>query len=453
MASNTEALFIEFMFNSATTRIFITFSALIFVSFLVLTYLFGKSFVTQIETQVLNNLSTRVQITKLENLESLQKGESVDSDLYEVIDEARTEFREMLPPHGSIVTSCPWPNDAFYCAIEKIEGSRFWLLLKVAKPSWKDLFIQLINEIAISFLLLLFLCFLLAWLVSKFLMKPLQSFARAAQMVSDGKYEAPHLPDDRGDEVGVLAKTMMKMIVEVKKREAQLAESGVKLAHSARLASLGQLGAGVAHEVKNPLMALSGHAKLLKEATRLEDVQETAELIIRESDRCNQILQQMLRFSRSDLREKKAFIPREVIDSTLLLIKAEAKQRGVTVESSLQSQSLAYGNPLQIQQILLNLLLNALHASERGQKVLLSCEDLDGDEIQVSIQDHGSGIPRELQNRIFEPFFTTKNHSGGSGLGLSLSLEIVKEQNGRIEFESSPETGTCFKLRLPTAKA
>lgn len=437
------------MFSNATSRIFLTFSGLILLSFIFLSYLFGRSYIQQVETQILDNLSSRIEAYSLKNEDQLRQGILPKDSLFSLITFDHETLKNFLPPDGSLVTICPEKEPPSYCAINKIEGSPYWLLLRVESPSWAHFFYQALREIFFGLSVLLLICFGLAWGLARFLMSPLRRFAKASDLLSKGNYHQIRLPNERQDEVGQLARSFSQMAKEIKAREIQIAETGVKLAHSARLASLGQLGAGVAHEVKNPLMALSGHAKLLVESSKDPDTRETAELIARESERCNQILQQMLRFSRNDPHEKKSFLINEVIQSTALLIKAEAKKRGIEIELKSKSDGVANANPQQIQQVLLNLVLNALQASERGSKVILESLDESDETILIAVEDSGTGIPQAIQEKIFQAFYTTKDKKEGSGLGLSLAVQFIEDQGGQISVQSTEGKGSRFEIRLP----
>jgi len=328
---------------------------------------------------------------------------------------------------------------------------RLWIFDASLQASVWQIFWSNGKEILFFALILIVLGLALTYLFSRVLLRPLKQFARAAGQVSEGTYTDVTLPKGRSDEVGGLAKAFEKMIRDLREREHSLAASAVKLAHSARLASIGQMGAGIAHEVKNPITSMMGYARILAKQATDPSMKESAEIIVKESERCNQILQQMLRFARNDPQEKKPYAIQEVLNSTMLLAKAEADLRGVKLNLEKTTDGIAIGSAQQVQQVLLNLILNAIQASSENSTVDIRSYD-DGNFAVVEIEDRGKGIPLALQGKIFDPFFTTKPKGEGTGLGLSVALEIIQNQEGQLQFESEEGRGTKFTIRLPLAE-
>jgi len=458
------AQFGECMFKRLNIKIFVGFSLLLLATIVLLSYFFGRLMLRETETYVLEAFSSRSQIEALEIARDLNSKNSIHDVLrtHEVeflksdgtgiggsINFPRGVLAALLPPSGSVVSECTDSiGHDFYCAITYLPENHLWVLNSTPRSSVLQILASLKREIIDLAFGLLCLSLLLSYFLARWILLPLQRFAEASRKVSRGEYAAIELPTFRSDEIGDYARSFQKMVADLREREAHLAMSGLKLAHSARLASIGQMGASIAHEVKNPLTSMLGYAKILHARTSDRELKEAAEIILKETERCNQILQQMLRFARNDPQERRPYSLKEVVQSALLLINAEAKNRKIEMKVDALSDTVLVGSAQQVQQVLLNLLLNAIQASSEKSEVLVRCRE-DGKNVVLEIQDHGSGIPQEIQNRIFDPFFTTKGKREGTGLGLSVASEIVHDQGGKITFNSAEGRGTSFQVHLP----
>ena len=223
---------------------------------------------------------------------------------------------------------------------------------------------------------------------------------------------------------------------------------------SEKMGAVGQLAAGVAHEINNPLGIILGFAQSLVKRIKKDDpMAMPLKSIEREAVRCKNLVQDLLVFSRSSATEKGKLDLNAALDGALSLILARAKTQGVEIIREL-SPALppvtANGN--KIQQALINLANNALDAMPKGG-VLTIGTALSGNRpgyVRIRVQDNGHGIPKEIQAKVMEPFFTTKEAGKGTGLGLALVYEIVKNHNGSIELESEEGKGTRFTIFLPT---
>jgi two-component system nitrogen regulation sensor histidine kinase GlnL len=250
-------------------------------------------------------------------------------------------------------------------------------------------------------------------------------------------------------------------------------QSGVRdlkerMRRSDRLATLGMIAAGIAHEVKNPLVGIRGAAQLMKSEISTEvgagpckGLIEYLDVILKEADRLNNVLEGILDFTRLKPREIKGFNIHSVLDRALLLNEGSVRQNGVVL-TRLYDPSLpeVMGNEDQLMQVFLNLIRNAIEAMPSGGKLTLvtRMSDLftsvqsDGKKhrlMVVKVGDTGPGIKQEHLAEIFTPFFTTKDR--GVGLGLALSYQIVQEHLGTIRVESQENEGTTFSVYLPLA--
>jgi two-component system NtrC family sensor kinase len=226
-----------------------------------------------------------------------------------------------------------------------------------------------------------------------------------------------------------------------------------QLIHSERLSAVGQLVAGVAHEINNPLQGIIGYTELLLGGNGDGDIRQDLEQIHVDANRVAKIVRHLLAFARRTSLDRAVADLNEVVRSTLVLRKFDLRTGNITLEERLSEQiPLIVINREEIQQIVLNLVLNAEQAirdSGRHGAIHVRTGVADGS-VFVEVSDDGPGIPPEMAGRIFEPFFTTKPVGQGTGLGLSVSLGIAEAHGGSLALEPC-ERGSCFRLTLPEA--
>ncbi len=231
-----------------------------------------------------------------------------------------------------------------------------------------------------------------------------------------------------------------------------------QIMQSEKLAAIGQLAAGVMHEINNPLATISACVAAI--SGRLDDasgseraaVEEYLELIDKEVDRCTRIVDGLLDFSRPKGKAKGRVVLNALVDETLFLMKHHQRFKRLTVARELDvTLPATKGNAEQLTQVLMALMLNAVDAmDDRGKlTVRTGRSPARADEVMLEIEDTGVGIPRADQSKIFEPFYTTKPPGRGTGLGLSICYGIVEDHQGRIEVDSQPGRGTTFRVFLP----
>ncbi|MEM9593531.1 MAG: ATP-binding protein [Acidobacteriota bacterium] len=246
-------------------------------------------------------------------------------------------------------------------------------------------------------------------------------------------------------------------LAELRNTQAQLIQSG-------KLAAIGELAAGLAHELNNPLSAVLTYSILLRD--KLDEVgAETLEpklprfaerlgLIARAAERCKAVADHLLAFSRQDETEKEPVDLGDVVRSSLELLEALVRRQGVHLAVDIEDGlPPVVGHSGQLQQVIVNLVSNAMHAMASDDWEHRGGLSIDarraGDRCELTVEDTGSGIPAEHLDRIFEPFFTTKPTGEGTGLGLSIVHGIVQSHGGTIDVESEPGRGTRFVVRLP----
>lgn len=239
--------------------------------------------------------------------------------------------------------------------------------------------------------------------------------------------------------------------------EALVEERTAQALQSAKLAAVGQLAAGIAHEINNPLGIILGFAQSAVKRTKENDVLAMPlKSIEREAMRCKNLVQSLLAFSRRSGREKKQFDRfdfNETILNTLSIIETQAKLKSVEIAKELGPLEAFRGDINQLQQVLTNLCNNAIDAMPNGGKIMVRTSAAKGGRgIILEIEDNGSGIPAGIRDKIFNPFFTTKEIGKGTGLGLSLVFEIVQGHGGTIEVRSAVGSGTTFVIFFPTPR-
>jgi two-component system sensor histidine kinase HydH len=240
-----------------------------------------------------------------------------------------------------------------------------------------------------------------------------------------------------------------QMEEKIQKTTAALRKTEAQLIRSEKLAALGQLAAGIAHEIRNPLTSINILIHSLREGLSSENSHgEDLKVIEEEIDRINVIVDQFLRFAKpaSPLLEKAEIPP--IFEETLQLLKPQIERRRISVQKEFRSLPPIIIDREQMKQVVLNLLLNAIQAMPEGGQLGLSGQvPEDNQGVQLSIEDTGIGIPSEDMDKLFDPFFSTKE--GGIGLGLSIAHRIIDQHHGKIEVESKPGKGTLFTIWLP----
>ena len=222
-----------------------------------------------------------------------------------------------------------------------------------------------------------------------------------------------------------------------------------EIAQSQRLASLGSLAAGVAHEIRNPLSSIKGFATYFKERYRDNpDDSQTADIMVQEVDRLNRVIGQLLDYARPMTMNRRETAIQTVIQHALRMIESQAREKGVVIQTELQADVAALLiDPDRIKQVFLNLYLNAIGAMEGGGILSVALLSMTDRRIRIEVRDTGVGIDPKNLDRIFDPYFTTK--SSGTGLGLAIVQKIIEAHRGEIQVASTPGLGTTVSVILP----
>lgn len=302
-----------------------------------------------------------------------------------------------------------------------------------------------------------------AYLLDRWMIRPMRRLTEATERVATGELTA-YVDVQGEDALGRLSKAFNRMvdrlarsrseverrIVELEGVNAELKTARDTVIRSEKLASVGTLAAGVAHEVGNPLAAILGYVEILQTGAQDADDKDILDRIHREVLRINDIIRELLAYSRP--------APEEAYGSVLMAVEAvtslvtpQPRMRDVEIEADVAPALPPVGlSEARLQQVLLNLCLNAADAMPEGGRLRVAARRGDSpDRIEITVADEGHGISPEAMARVFDPFFTTKEPGAGTGLGLSIVDRILQDHGGDIRVKSVEGQGTTFILDLP----
>ena len=381
-----------------------------------------------------------------------------------------------------LVEGKPWIHRAFvvndwyitaYEPIKNIDNKIIGILYvgMLEKP-----YIDITEQVMLTFTGLAFLCVVFLLIILYFsttrIINPLQKMVVATQEIARG--DLSHKVEVQSkDEIGYLSDSFNQMTANLKaaneklvewgktlekkveERTKELTEMQAHLIQSEKLASLGKLAAGIAHEINNPLGGILIYSHLL-----LEDIDkgsphyENLKKIVKETSRCKDIVKGLLEFARPREPEMSLIDINEIVEKSLAIMERQALFQNITIKK-VYSSSLPkiIADSAQLQQVSMNIILNAAEAMD-GNGVLTLSTSLNRDKTQIEVKfsDTGHGINEEEKKRLFEPFFTTKEVGKGTGLGLAISYSIIQKHNGTIECTSQLGKGSTFTVKLPVMK-
>lgn len=326
------------------------------------------------------------------------------------------------------------------------------------------------NALSLIFTLATFATIVIGYFLSQSIARPILKLRSISQAVAAGDL-SQNTGFRRSDEIGELAEAFDQMTLQLRERteeaarlyaesvqrnkelaqiNQQLQMTQLQLIQSEKLAAVGQLTAGIVHDVKNPLAVIKGLADLLKEDENLsEEAQQELNLIHESAVKANRIVTDLLKFARQSSPEMKLGDLRETVETALRLTTYLIREAHIQVVSDMPEEPVvAAYDAQQIEQVFVNLIHNAIQAMPKHGTLRISMSQVEG-VAAIAFQDTGGGIPPENLNRIFDPFFTTKPAGEGTGLGLSVSYGIISVHRGRIDVESRVGHGTTFTILLP----
>ncbi|MGH8545732.1 MAG: ATP-binding protein [Gammaproteobacteria bacterium] len=341
-----------------------------------------------------------------------------------------------------------------YLGHEKLGGIRLGFDLN---PITKEIRKVTLRAVGISTAIFL-VGLVIIFVITMRMIRPLERLTLAAKRIEEGDL-VYRVAIHRDDEIGSLAMAFDQMAERLMQRERELKESQNILRRADRLSSLGLLTAGLAHEIRNPLVAIRTFTQLLPE--RYEDAEFRdgfQGLALKEVDRICGLINDLLSFARPSRPNVAEENLNDVVDGIARILETEAKEKNVEITRDYDPHlPKVWIDREQMKQVFMNLILNAIQAMRDGGSLFVSTrlnsKDDSGESrqfLQVEIRDTGVGIPEENLEHIFDPFFTSKDE--GSGLGLSVSHQIVQEHGGYIVVQSKVEKGTTFFINLPLGK-
>ena len=309
-----------------------------------------------------------------------------------------------------------------------------------------------ISAVAVLAVALALLC---PWLISRWIVRPVHALTRAARELGAGLVARP-VAVHTGGELGELAATFNRMAQQLaeRTRELEAERARERLRHAERLAAVGTLASGIAHQINNPV----NNILLTAEHALGEDGPEAArhwrsalEACAEEAKRCERIVRGLVAFARGEPGEKWTEDANRVLQRARDLTAACAAQHRATVELELSPAAVPIrASPIALEQALVNIIQNAIES--RAARVQLRTERR-GDSVRITVRDDGRGVDGEAIRRLFDPFFTTRAAEGGTGLGLSVAHRIIADHHGTIDVDSRPGEGTLVSVDLPLAPA
>ncbi len=344
--------------------------------------------------------------------------------------------------------------------VSKFEWKKFQLFLK-----------ETMRNLVISIAVLSFIGIVIGQILAKMVVKPLKSLENRMKLIAEGTLEKVEI-DSRDREIVSFTNAFNRMLGELEVRQKHLVQTE-------KLASLGTLLSGVAHELNNPLSNIYSSSQILSEEIETDDIDYKKELLSQiddQTDRARNIVRSLLEFSRNKDFKKEALPLKGLIEETTLFVKGQVPAK-VEIAVNIPDDIVIYADKQRIQQAFLNLIRNALQAISEEGGIYIRAQrrsgignsggdeseiynylkyrgqcSLEEETVDIEIRDTGTGITDEILPRIFDPFFTTKEVGQGSGLGLSIVHEIIDEHDGCIAVDSRAGVGTTFIIRLPLPK-
>ncbi len=341
-----------------------------------------------------------------------------------------------------------------------IDDENVLLITKIETQKFYNELIAFRNKILFANILFALILVTLAIIYSRRITTPIHRLIKAAQQIGHGDLNKKiDLKTD--DEIQILAtefelmrqklqESYQSMEEKIEKRTAELQEAQAQISHQEKMASLGMMAAGIAHEIGNPLTSISSMAQVIKRKNSDSQISGYVSNILENIERISRIVRELVDFSRPSSYEAAPIDINEIIQSAVGIIKYDRRSKNLSYDLSLDPalpKTVLVSDHLL--QVFLNILINAVDACDGyGNKLSVNSFSKNSN-IYVEITDMGCGIPFEMQNKIFEPFFTTKGVGKGTGLGLTVSYGFIKQLKGEIKVKSNVGKGSTFTVRIP----
>ena len=333
----------------------------------------------------------------------------------------------------------PYPNSSTQWLIV-IEVATDFVLAPI-KNMRDSIWFLLVLLLGVSLIVAIWAAFQLA--------KPVQTLASIITRYADGEHAIRYDANGK-DEIGYAGRAFNYLVTCLEKAEDERDKAERAVCQSERLASIGQLAAGIGHEINNPLMNINSLASLVEDEIKDKNPQAASdmELLQKEVKRCANIVQGILNFAKENEPQFKEFDMSALVTETLSLLHHRIETAQIHLVTQVHSPLMMLGDSNMLQQVLVNIILNAIQASPEKSNIFISAT-IEGEFVIVEILDNGKGIDSNNVTKVFDPFFTTKEEGEGTGLGLSVSYGIVKRHGGTINIEKVVPSGVKVSIVLP----
>lgn len=298
--------------------------------------------------------------------------------------------------------------------------------------------------------LALIISLVLANIGARNIAQPITHFAGILKRYADGESKFSEHTSMGADELKQLDQSFHYLVDTLEKTEHERDSAQKMMLQNAKLASIGQMAAGIGHEINNPLNNILSYATLIERdlSDENQELMDDIKGLRNEAQRAGKIVNGILNFARQVPPEYTEFDLHVFLKDTLLLAQSQAHKFSIKLEIGDHQDLLIWGDRNQLQQVLVNLLMNAIHASDRSSTITVTAHS-DNQLVSIVVSDQGSGIKEQDRDRIFDPFFTTKSIGEGSGLGLSISIGIMQYHNGTLKLEKNAYDGVDAIMQIP----
>ncbi len=363
--------------------------------------------------------------------------------------------RKVLGQGKQWVGTTPVIHKGYVAGYEPIRNHRGEIIGMLAVGMLEQKFSDMRAETLTIFLGISLFGVILSIAVANFLansiVKPFKNLVAVSCAISKGNFSV-RVERQSTNEIGQLETTFNLMATSLQARDEEIRRLNRQhLMRSEKLASIGRLAAGIAHELNNPLTSVLTFSSLL--LRKAEDGQkDRLDIIVKETTRCREIVRRLLNFSHQTEPRKEDCNINLVVESALSLTKNQlkVKENPITVKKELGELPSLQLDPNQMLEVFINIIINAVDAMAKGGELgIATCLTEDANAVEIKISDTGYGIAKENLEKVFDPFFTTKEVGKGTGLGLAVTYGIIDGHNGSIDVESEVGKGTMFVIRLP----
>jgi signal transduction histidine kinase len=352
-------------------------------------------------------------------------------------------------------------NSYWFCRIVPLNSNSKVIGYLVVAQDWsdidEDLRRRILPPVGAAALVIILVALLIPLLVNRYVSRPLAELSRKVLRFS-GDEESKNLSNNEvqllSEEFQRLDQRLIKAHTDLRERHRYELELDRRLQRADRLATIGTLASGLAHEIGTPMGVIRSRAELLMEDNSTPKTREGLEIILAQIERISRIVRMLLDYARARESHRAEHEITTILDHVLKLVESEARRRGIRIIIKPGDVPLmAECDSEQLQQVFINLVVNAFDAMGPDGGVLTVSAEIEQEAglnplVKVTFEDSGPGIPAKFQDRLFDPFFTTKPPGQGTGMGLSVSQAIMRDHNGDIGFDST-DSGTRFYVRIP----